>query len=360
MKSRFWIAAKLSYIARWMPAQMRDQFGGEIEDVLVERLENAANRSWWLLLKVFVDELVQLPGVYFRQSVVGQRFAGEGRAIMGRLGTLFEQNRAPTPWRWTLVGLIAFSITPLMALIEWLLHQGGLEWIGAPSFQAVYYVCFYLIIVGYMLVLVVGWVRGFPTWVYPFVIQFALFSVLAGYDFGLFYAKIEATIVRNLLTLLSVLGLYAFIAAAALLITRMDIKRPIQVGWKGLSEDVARLSFGLFGLAPLMLRVMFDGLHNDPGWMLARDLVLAAGALVYFRARREGLAIGALLATIILAYGATAVNLAVYWSGQQALDLPDARNALQNLNTVLSCAVPIIVFTFGPWWVYRLTQQKPA
>lgn len=275
---------------------------------------------------------------------------------MARIGAWFEENRAQTPWGLTIIGLVPFLIVPLISLGDWLLKNHVLERTGAPSFNIMFQSIFYLVMGAYMLVLVVGWIRGFPSWVYPFAVQFMFMSFLASFDFMAAFANIEARILQNLLTLISVLGLYAIIAGAALLLTRRDIKRPIQAGWKALSQDISRLCLGLFGLAPLMLRMMFDGLHNDPGWMIARDLLLVVGALVYFRTRREGIGLSAMLVTIILAYSGTAVNLALYWSSQQGSDIPAANNAMKNLTTVLSCAVPIIIFTFGPWWVQRVSQ----
>lgn len=338
---------------------MRDQFGEELEEVLAERLADAAGQNWLSLLKVALIELMQLPGVYLREGLKRQRHTGEGRLMMARVGSWFEENRAQTPWGATLIGLVPFLVTPLIALGEWLLKHGLLDWIGASSLNAVYQNLFYILMGVYMLVLVAGWVRGFPAWVYPYAIQFVFMSFLVSYDFATAFAHIESRIIQNLLTLICVLGLYGIIAGAALLLTRKQIKRPIQAGWDGLSQDIARVSFGLFGLAPFMLRMMFDGLHNDMGWMLARDLLLAVGALVFFRTRREGIGISAMLVTIILAYSVTAVNLAFYWNIQQVLNLPDASNAFQNLRTVLTCAVPIIIFTFGPWWVQRISQPHP-
>lgn len=349
MKNQFRLAAKFCYIARWLPTRMREQFGEEIEEVLAERLENAADQSWWLLLKVVVDELIQLPGVYLRERFNGQRQTGEGRLMMARIGTWFEENRAQTPWGSTIIGLVPFLIVPLVSLGDWLLGDSIPEWAG-PAYG------FYLLMGAYMLVLVVGWVRGFPSWVYPFAIQFVFMSFLASFDLMAAFANIEARIAQNLLTLISFLGLYGMIAGVALLITRKDIKRPIQTGWKALSQDISRLSLGLFGFAPMMLRFMIDGLHNDPGWMLARDLLLVVGALIYFRSRREGIGVSAMLVSIILAFSVTGGNLALYWSSQQATDLSAASVAMKHIRMLLSCAVPIIFFTFGPWWVQRVSR----
>lgn len=356
MKNQVRLAAKFSHIARWLPTRMREQFGEEIGQVLAERLENAADQSWWLLLEVVVDELIKLPGVYLRERFNGQRHTGVGRLMMARIGAWFEENRAQTPWGSTLIGLVPFLIIPLVNLGSWLLERGVSQGMGAPSLSAVFGNVFYLLVGVYMLVLVVGWVRGFPAWVYPFAFQFMFMSLLMGLLFMDVFAHIEARILQNLLTVLSVLGLYGIIDGAALLLTRKNIRRPIQAGWNGLSHDVTRFSLGLFGLAPLVMTVTFDGLHIDLGWKIARDILLAVGALIYFRSRREGIGVGAMLVTMILAFSGTAVNLTLYWSSQQGVDLSAASNAMKNLTTVLSCAVPIIIFTFGPWWVQRVSQ----
>jgi hypothetical protein len=354
MKNRLWFAAKIAHIARWLPARMRGQFGVEMEDVLSEHLQAAAARGWGPLLGAALRELLHLPGLYARERVFHNHSFGGG-TIMSK-PFIFDDRKEPTPWGWALVGSWPF----LFGLFGWLVWQifapvfmpTNQDPLPLPGISSAYL----LLTVGICAVLIAAWVRGFPVWSYTLGTFFLLFSVyltnvalpgfsLPGYTFG-----------RQSLGLVALIPLAAVISIS-LLLTRKDVARPFAEGLRDLRADFTRVSFGLFGLTPFFLWIMFDEMHGEEPFLLATSLFLGGCALVYLRARRVALGMGAMLAGLLLAYSASAVYLWWYWEGRLMPGMATPIDGLSNMIGTMTCALPIIFLTLGPWLVYRLNQR---
>ena len=354
MDFRFWLARNFVQIKRWYPSSLRRAFGDELEEVLVQRMIDAAARGWLPLLWAALHELLQLPGVYARERVFRSHAFGGG-TIMHK-PSIFDDRKEPTPWGWALVAMWPF----LFGLFGWLVWQifppifmpTNQDPTPLPGISSAYL----LMTVGICAVLVAAWIRGFPVWSYTLGTFFLLFSVylvnvalpgfsLPGYTFG-----------RQPIGLIALIPLAA-VVSISLVLTHKDVGRPFADGLRDLSADFTRVSFGLFGLTPFFLWILFDEVHGEEPFLLATSLFLGGCALVYLRARRVALGIGAMLAGLLLAYSASAVYLWWYWEGRLVPGLATPIDGLSNMIGTMTCVLPIIILTIGPWLIYRIGRR---
>ena len=143
----------------------------------------------------------------------------------------------------------------------------------------------------------------------------------------------------------------------ALIFTRKDIIRPFAVGLRELRADLTRVSFGLYGFTPFILMIFFDEMHGEELFLALTNLFLGACALVYLRTRRVALGIGAMLGGLLLAYSASAVYLWWYWEGRLVPGLATPIDGLSNMIGTMTCVLPIIILTLGPWLIYRIGRR---
>ena len=353
---------------------MRGQFGVEMEDVLAQHLEETAARGWIALILAALYELLRLPGVHIRERI----YHKTGVAMETGMGNGLDQARPPVPWGWSVLGMLPFLFVLLAVLygnlVEWIWSQsGGTLAADHDTFRdGMYNAGYNIALVAYIPILITGWVRAFPVWIYPFMVQFiVLIAVSTEYDpFGTNIARLYRflgsvipagraspgmVILGNILWLLNFLGPLAVVAGVSLFLTRNDKRRSFREGLKALTHDLTRLSFGIFALAPLFIPVIWDGIPGPRLFSLLPHLLLGASALIYLRARHLRLGVTAVVTGFVLSYGLTIVFDRVDWSGAQA-----AWKTSTSLVETLTCVIPFFLFTLGPWMIHRYNQRHPT
>lgn len=358
MEIRLWLARNFVRVARWLPSSLRQQFGDEIEEVLAEQLSDTAARGWLALLGTALYELLQLPGLHVRERFFRSKTVGGG--ITMPKPSIFDDRKEPTPWGWALLGIIPFLFGPLTALVQqlyWLSANAGVPLTGPFAVEVIVVVYFVLIML-IAAVLVLAWVKGFPAWSYAPGMVFLLISLymsnVAMPGLKLFGHTFQSNELMGLLAWVP-LGL---VILTALLFTHKDIARPFAVGLRDLREDFTRLSFGLFGFTPFILMIFFDEMHGEELFLALTNLFLGACALVYLRARRVALGVGAMIGGLLLAYSTSGVYLWWYWDGRYVEYLPEPIDGLSNMLGTLTCALPVIIVTLGPWLIYRIGRRR--
>lgn len=367
-------AQKIARLARWYPSGQQLQFGDELEEVLTEQLADAGARGWLPLLGAALYELLQLPGLHARERI----YRKTGVAMQANTANGLNQTRQPVSWGWALLGVLPFLFVLLAVLygnlVEVIWNQYGAAFVSDhDSFTSWMYSAGYTVALAlYMPVLIAGWVRGFPVWFYPFAVQFViLIAVSSEYDpFGTNIARLYRllgqlipaeraspimVILGNLLWLLQFLVPFAIVIGASLLLTRRDKRRPLQDGLAAMVGDLTRLSFGIFALAPLFIPVIWDGLPGAGPLSLLPHVLLGAAALGYLRARRLSAGVAAIVAGFVLSYGITIVFDMLDWNGMQ----PSWKTSTGQLE-MLSCVLPFLLFTLGPWLIHRYNHRHPA
>lgn len=356
MEFRFWLAQSFNLIARWFPRNLRKEFGDELEEVLSERMLDAADRGWLPLLGLALHELLQLPGLHAREKA--SKLLGGGITMSNP--SIFDDLKEPTPWGWALLGLIPFLFGP----IGWVFQRvfllvtglGGLP-TGPFAIQVIGY-AYLLLILSICAVLVTAWVKGFPAWSYGLGMIFLLVSL-----YMTSVAMPGLTLFGYVFRSNQLMGLLAWIplgivVLAAFVLTREDIARPFQMGIRALRDDFTRVSFGLFAFTPFIMWIFFDEVHGEEPFLLLSSLLLGGCALAYLRARRVAIGVGAMLAGMLLAYSATGLYLWWWWEGRVVEYLPEPIDGFSNMIGTLTCALPLIVLTLGPWLIYRVTRRR--
>lgn len=106
--------------------------------------------------------------------------------------------------------------------------------------------------------------------------------------------------------------LLAIVVVLALAWTRS--LRPLGALIGGVWRDWTRLSFASYGLMPVVLLIAFDEMMGEEPVLVALNVVLALGALVYMRATQDWQRALALLVTLLVCWSAATVFKAAYWS----------------------------------------------
>lgn len=371
MNTRVATAQKIARLVRWFPGSQRLLFGDELEVVLAEQLADSAERGWLPLLGAALYELLQLPGLHLRERFHRRT----GVAMQPNEINGLNQARRPAPWGWALIGVLPFLFVLIAVLygnlVEVIWYQFGaslasdhdafVSWMHNAGFSVA--------LALYIPVLIAGWVRGFPVWFYPFAVQFViLIAISSEYDpygtnisrlYRLLGELIPAgraapgmVILGNLLWLLQFLVPFGIVIGAALFFTREDRRRPLRVGLTAITQDLTRLSFGIFALAPLFIPVIWDGLPGPGVFKLLPHVLLGAAALVYLRARRLSVGVTAVVAGFALSYGATIVLDMMDWRGAA----PVWKTSTAPLE-MLSCVLPFFLFVLGPWLIHRYNHR---
>lgn len=358
MKIRRKWSRRIAQMSRWMPAMMRDQFGEELEGVMDEHLQDAAEKGWKPWGSVVMRELFSLPGLHARSS--GNPHTAQGSEIPRQV-----EVRPPTPWGLAMLGLLPF----LVGGLGWALFTVTMRIYATqntpplnenPQFVSmVASLAFFTLLFIFCAAIITAWWQAFPAWAYTLILLFGMFSLYAisvsmpglrlfGYEFG-----------RQVLGLRALIPL-GVVIAISLLTTLPNPARPLRLGLHALSQDLSRLSFGLYGLTPFFVRVIFDEVHGEDAFVIGIDLLMGLCALIYLRARRTATGVLAMLAGLLIGWTASAVYLGIYWEGRQEDWMPTPASGMENAVNTLAFASFIIFFTVLPWLIQRSRRQAPV
>lgn len=159
-------------------------------------------------------------------------------------------------------------------------------------------------------VLLAGWVKGFPRWCFPYwgfaVLITLYFQGFRGTVFGNSFSG-------NWLIWIPILGVVVF----GTLWTRDlgSIYRLFRSFWL----DWTRLSFAFYGLLPLMIYAIYDEVQDavaEPA-LTGLMLLLAVGALFSMRSDKIWPRFAWLVAGFSLAWALASIHLGLYWSSRQ-------------------------------------------
>jgi hypothetical protein len=272
---------------------------------------------------------------------------------------------SPTPWRWVVVGLLPFVWFSLLGLLQWtastiITMQSGIPpAYDTPAYAAVTTYSVSLTVILSMVLLIIAWQRGFPVWSYPLAIQFFLFSGYASNisipGFNLFGFQFGHNVLGCTAWVPFVLSIII-----SLLITRKKNGRPIKTALQGLETDLTRLSFGLYGFSPILLRGSFDGVRDEALFIFAMEIILAVGAVIYMRHTRFIVRMIALLTGLVAIWLPSAIYLAIYWDGRQEAWMLTAESGINVFTSTLFFAFWVVLITMGPWILVKMIQSIEA
>ncbi len=217
-----------SLALRLYPAGVRGEYAAEMQAVFSLKAADTAQRGAWSLFTLACREARDLP-----LAIVSAHLSDAERGRMRSLLTYFPTSTDQTPWPVALLSLLPFFIAGPVRIVVMLQPR-------IPEQYAQHYLLFLLVsalVVGGGFVL--GIVRRFPRWAYPYATHLAFsLSLLVGYAAGYFHWAIN---VQN--------SFYVFLAAILALLWLPGCR------WfyRHIPQDWTLLSYGLYGFAFYLL-----------------------------------------------------------------------------------------------------------
>jgi hypothetical protein len=265
----------------------------------------------------------------------------------GEVGEALQDVHGPSSWAETLAGMVPFLLHPVFFIFGSAMAALGKDWSPPGPVLLTISSALALTYAGaYMTVLGVGWVKGFPRWCYPYwALGLAFSSLLVGAAtpglriFGHTFEHDELWGWRASIPVLVV-------AVVALLLSRSV--RPLRQLVTGIWHDWTRLSFGLYGLLPLVLMIVFDEVHGEGPYMAVLSVILAMGALVYMRSSKMSYRVWALVIGLVLSWVMATVFLAIYWHGRQEFWMREPGNGYETARGMLVALGVLTALMFVP------------
>lgn len=267
------------------PARYQRTFGAERQEVFSLALEEAIRLGNRALLHLVLHELHDLPGSAIRANL------REWEAVMKTIETRPSEERLT--WPGFLLGIWPFLFAgPLIAILPYLPRQTT-RWFDfeSPLWWATIYISVFIGIL-------VGWRKGFPSWVYPYLV-FAFFAIvvpLLSWS-GLLVPLGLSPSISPVILLVVIVGLGA---SVLFLLSRLPPTRHILAD---IRNDWTLLSFGMFTFHAFSMG-MYTGDHLPPfgPGVLLPSVVVVLGAVTYLFCRGWRVRSLVLIATWVISF----------------------------------------------------------
>jgi hypothetical protein len=289
---------------RTFPPEFRAAFGEEMTEIFDERLAVAQEQGARAMAVLCGRELGQWPAALLRLHFY--RWRKKRRRVMQFITQISRESIFGIPPaaddgrfspKHLLLEIIPFlyAASLILLLTYWPpIHRDPLSaaaiWAGVLP----------------LLVILLGLAQGMPRWAYPHG------GLLAGYTMWL-------AIDQRLVWLWVLLSITAVsLAVMAVVVNRGE--RPLPAFFQRIGASIAldwtRLSFGVFGAAPLLILAAFDNafLNQRTPYLALALLVMVLTAWLYGRCRRQDRQLAALLGGSTLLFISALLDN-VYWQG---------------------------------------------
>ncbi len=205
-------------------------------------------------------------------------------------------------WGQTVAGLLPVIVLTLATMLEGSGNQGWLSYLPVYFFISLIYAL-------PAIAVPVAVKSGIPRWssgylgllVINLMLLPLIFSTQTWQSFG------GATVLQITVIVL----LVALIVRLVVALRNMPEQPP-----EGVDNSWSQILLGVQTLVPMYLMVVFDeiGLAFKTPFLLLNGLILAAGALVYLRARRQWLGVTALVGSVLLVVPLASYLTVRYWN----------------------------------------------
>lgn len=300
-------------LLRTYPRDFRAKFADEMLAVFTQSLEHAGTQGAGSFVGASLRELWHAPWVLLRMHWFswGKKWRRIGNAVTGLLPPSSTAYRDVAPDgrdSWMQAGLEASSFVAIGTILIVLTYL-PLNWSGSawrPEFGDLAAMFALLSLPG----LLFGLSHDLPRWAYPF------FGILFGYVL-LFAIQFK---------LVPFLGasLLGFLMLSIVAVAVHFRYRPLPPVWahfgRSIWADWTRLSFGVYGLMPLLVAFVFDDarFNNRTPYLAISVLVMISGALAYCRSRQPAQQIAALLSGMSCSVWMVLLDQAFFEGGVRA------------------------------------------
>ena len=303
MTTLVWITFTLLHASLALyPARYRREYGEERACILQLALEEAAAGGWLRLLQFCAREWRDLPLSLIREHIK------EWRRKMKSSDTDLQSVREPGYILWA--GLFPFVLLGLMALS----FEIPREWGNQDLFRSLAGI---LMFGGYLLImmgLLFGALAGFPPWALPYLIYGLVFALYIS------HASTPGLVVFNIeMWGRDLWGWRAWVPFGIVIALVLLLNRHpwglLESLWNGVVKDWSHLTFGLYGLFPLLVFISFDemdNLYSFPGAMVGLVLI-TIGAFFYLRLKSPFWRTFSMVMFAFLGILAVKVTSHLYW-----------------------------------------------
>ena len=300
------------------PARYRREYGEERACILQLALEEAAGGGPLRLMQFCVREWRDLPLSLLREH------SKEWRQRMNADGGQLESNREPGYTIW--MGLLPFVLLGAMVMI----FEVPREWGNQDLFLSLSGL---LMFGGYLVILVgllVGALAGFPRWTFPYLIYSIVFALYIS------NASTPGLIVFNIeMWGRDLWGWRAWVPLGVVMILIPILNRHplglLDSLWKGVAKNWSHLTFGLYGLLPLLVFIGFDEMdrtYSFPGASVGLVLIMV-GAFLYLRLKAPFWRTFSLVAFGFLGILAVQITSHLYWDTHSINIVTNERRLLE-------------------------------
>jgi hypothetical protein len=337
------------------PPGFRAEYQEEMQAVFAELLA-AHSRNVWSLLAVGLRELFQAPlalfrtyRLYWRKHLPDQLNPLEGISPESGPGASGMLPDGRSDWLQALLEISLFAALGaglvFMTYLPPLLSAG---WERSLSYTA------YLFALLPILIFLAGIYRGLPRWAFPSAGLISGFLLLGAALF-------------NLLPVLAGIALVVALLIAAAGFVHVYV-RPLPIRlwniWHSFSQDGSRLSFAVYGMAPLLITIAFDDAHynNRTPWYAVAVLAMILGALGYSRSHSLLRQMFCLLGGMAAVFCAALLDQAYFHQGFFNW-LAEPGTWLLQVSWLLKLGANVLIILLLaslPAWLKTLSQSRQA
>ncbi len=241
----------------------------------------------------------------------------------------------PDSWKETLLALGPILLFPLVLLIGLLLALLVKDPASpAPGLGIA------LAAIGILLiVMVAGWVKDFPRWVFPYW-GFTFLISLYVYKFT---GTMAGQQVRG--SWWAWMPLAGVVLVGSLWARNL---RPLSALLNAIWRDWTLLSFSFYGALPLLFIAAYDEVRNEGPVLILIMLILAAGTILYMRTENIWHRFACLVGGFSVGWTVLMVQQAMYWNGRQEEWMPEPGSWIETLNWTSRSGAILMLILVAP------------
>ena len=252
----------------------------------------------------------------------------------------------PASWKEILLALIPLLLLPVLFLFVLLLSP----FINSQPEPALALGILLSIIGGFLLAMLIGWVKGFPRWVFPY---WGFILLITVYMRGFSGTIAGYWVDGNWWVWTPVIA----IAMIGTLWTRNF--EPVYALLKSVWKDWTLLSFAFYGALPLLFLFAYDEVHGTPFEYIIQSvimLILAVGTVVYMRTENIWYRFASLVGGFSIGWLAVMIHLGIYWHGRQLFWMSEPGSWIETLNWTSQMGAALMLILAAPLLVALLRQ----
>ena len=337
-----------SAFLRLYPRSFHAEFANEMRDAFWQAADEASAQGILALGLFFLKELLSLPGSIVH---VRSQMSQESKRAQTFNNTPVEQ-----PWKELLVALVVFILPAGMILTNPAPQEFSTM---GPSAAALFLV----------VMLVIGWLGGFPLWSIPYVGVVLAVAVYL-YVFQWVVDLVSPTMISNfspgpwdrstyvLLEIISYGMMWLMLLCLTLLVVALlQLSNRFQSLMVRIRHDWTLISYILYGESVFALVLLLEDYRHDPNYVIASLFCLLAGVWLYLRSSASRERLLALLGCLTLAVGIAVSDKWPLGSGQERWSASQAGSS--EIGGLLLAWLWMVVALLLPGLLARLSS-RPA